>query len=163
MSKWQHSAICLRESRVSLLVLAEKLLIQWRESVSSIGDIPRFLEVYDIMGIFPSLFIAAVRNTMEVHPKTEKKKWKIILELCDFIRNLMKLTNKLLRQLHQIIFFKYETVQLWYKTIFAKNQDKPLFWVIDHDGNHRLPPGFGKSHHILSWCWMTHVTEKARC
>jgi len=61
---------------VSLLVLAGKLLIQWRKSVNSIEDIPRFLEVYDIMGIFPSLFIAAVRKTMKVHPKTEKRKWK---------------------------------------------------------------------------------------
>src|SRR6218665_3941992 len=59
---------------VSLLVLAGKLLIQWRKSVNSIEDIPRFLEGYDIMRIFPSLFIAAVRKTMKVHPKTEKRK-----------------------------------------------------------------------------------------
>ena len=82
---------------VSLLVLAGKLIIQRRKSVNSIEDIPRFPEVYDIMEIFLLLFIADVRKTMEDRPKTEKR--KIILQLCDFIRNLMKLTNKLLRQL----------------------------------------------------------------
>jgi len=78
--KWSHDSDFVDAkvdlgTSVSLLVLAGKLLIQWRKSVYPIEDNRRFLEVYDIMGIFPSLFIAAVRKTMEVHPKTEKRKW----------------------------------------------------------------------------------------
>jgi len=61
---------------VSLLVLAGKLIIQCRKSVSSIEEIPRFPEVYDIMGNFLSLFIAAVRKNNESSPENGETKIK---------------------------------------------------------------------------------------
>jgi len=61
---------------VSLLVLAGKLLIQWWKSVNSIEDISRFLEVYDIMGIFPSLIYSSCAKNNEGLPENGETKMK---------------------------------------------------------------------------------------
>ena len=56
-------------TRVSLLFLAEKLIIQPRKWVSRLKGITGFPKMYDIMGISLSLFITAARKTMKSNPK----------------------------------------------------------------------------------------------